>query len=105
MQFHLGRLIDHVHLRVADLKASKRFYCAVLEALGPSDALAEGPGFFHADELFVDKADDYGTRIHRAFQAPDRRKRAFFWVLPISFGLLFATLRVGEQLCPSTSLK
>ena len=30
MEFHLGRLIDHVHLRVSDLEASRRFYRAVL---------------------------------------------------------------------------
>ena len=35
-----GRLIDHLHLRVADLEASKRFYRAALEALG----LLEGYG-------------------------------------------------------------
>lgn len=72
MEFHRGRLIDHVHLRVADLDASKRFYQAVLEALGKPDALQEGPGFFYADELFVNKADDYVTRVHLAFQVPDR---------------------------------
>ena len=34
MQFHRGRLIDHVHLNVADLGRSATFYSAVLEALG-----------------------------------------------------------------------
>ena len=34
MEFHLGRLIDHVHLRVSDLEATKRFYRAVIR---PSD--------------------------------------------------------------------
>ena len=34
MQFHQGRLIDHVHLRVSDLEASRRFYRAVLKAIG-----------------------------------------------------------------------
>ena len=34
MEFHQGRLIDHVHLRVQDLAVSKRFYLAVLGALG-----------------------------------------------------------------------
>ena len=29
MEFHLGRLIDHVHLRVSDVEAAKRFYGAV----------------------------------------------------------------------------
>jgi catechol 2,3-dioxygenase-like lactoylglutathione lyase family enzyme len=34
MEFHRGRLLDHVHLRVADVAASKRFYQAVLRSLG-----------------------------------------------------------------------
>ena len=70
MQFHRGRLIDHVHLRVADIDASKRFYKAVFAALGLPDVLVEGAGYFHADELFVDRATDYVTRVHLAFQAP-----------------------------------
>jgi len=72
MIFHLGRLIDHIHLRVSDLEASKRFYSAALDALGHLDALREGPGFFSADELFVDEADGPTSRAHLAFQAPDR---------------------------------
>jgi len=44
VQFHLGRLIDHVHLRVSDLEASKRFYRAVLESLDLPAALVEGVG-------------------------------------------------------------
>ena len=72
MQFHRGRLFDHVHLRVADVETSKRFYRAVFASLGLPDVLTEGNGFFHADELFVDKADVYVSRVHLAFQAADR---------------------------------
>lgn len=72
MQFHRGRLIDHVHLRVADLEVSKRFYRAVFAALGHDDVLHEGPRFFYADELFVDEAEGAVSRVHLAFQAPDR---------------------------------
>ena len=72
MQFQRGRLVDHVHLRVADVEASKRFYRAVFAALGLPDILQEGPGLFHADELFVDKADGPTSRVHLAFQAADR---------------------------------
>jgi catechol 2,3-dioxygenase-like lactoylglutathione lyase family enzyme len=71
MEFHRGRLLDHVHLRVKDLEASKRFYRAVLAAIGLEDALAEGDGYFSVDELFVDASDSYVTRIHLAFQASD----------------------------------
>jgi len=78
MQFHRGRLIDHIQLRVADLEASKRFYRAVFAALGLPDVLVEGDGYFYADELFVDKATDYVTRVHLAFQAPSREVVAAF---------------------------
>jgi len=72
MQYHRGRLIDHVHLRVSDVQASKRFYRAVFASLGLPDVLVEGNGFFYADELFVDKADGSVSSVHLAFQAPDR---------------------------------
>jgi catechol 2,3-dioxygenase-like lactoylglutathione lyase family enzyme len=72
MEFHRGRLFDHVHLRVKDLEASKRFYRAVLSALGLADALVDGKGHFYVDELFVDVANREVSRIHLAFQAPDR---------------------------------
>jgi len=71
MRYHQGRLIDHVHLRVSDLNVSKRFYLAVLAALGIQDAFGEGEGFFYADELFVDVADGRPSRVHLAFQARD----------------------------------
>mgnify|MGYP001413823511 CR=1 FL=1 len=71
MEFHLGRLLDHVHLRVADVERSKRFYAAVLGTLGLK-ITHEFPGAFAADELFVDEADDYVTRVHLAFQAADQ---------------------------------
>jgi catechol 2,3-dioxygenase-like lactoylglutathione lyase family enzyme len=72
MQVHRGRLIDHVHLRASDVEASKRFYRAVFASLGWPEVLVEGPGFFHADELYVDKADGPVSRVHLAFQAADR---------------------------------
>ncbi len=73
MEIHLGRLIDHVHLRVGDFDRSRSFYRALLRSLG-RDLTREGPGFFSVDELFVTPADpESGTsRIHLAFQAPDR---------------------------------
>jgi catechol 2,3-dioxygenase-like lactoylglutathione lyase family enzyme len=69
MQYHQGRLFDHVHLRVADVEASKRFYRAALEALGLTDSFGEGDGYFYADELYVDRADAQPSRIHLALQA------------------------------------
>src|SRR5262245_17628097 len=72
MEFHRGRLLDHVQLRVKDLEASKRFYRAVLSALGQGDNFVEGDGNFYADELFVDVAEDAVTHTHLAFQAGDK---------------------------------
>jgi catechol 2,3-dioxygenase-like lactoylglutathione lyase family enzyme len=66
-----GRLIDHVHLRVADLEASRRFYRAVLRALG-LDFSSESEEYFSTDELWVDLADGPVSRVHLAFQARDR---------------------------------
>jgi class 3 adenylate cyclase/catechol 2,3-dioxygenase-like lactoylglutathione lyase family enzyme len=70
-EHHLGRLIDHVHLRVRDLEASKRFYSAVLEALG-GQLGGEGDGYFWADELYASDDAEPTTRLHLAFQARDR---------------------------------
>ena len=86
MQFHLGRLIDHVHLRVSDLEASKRFYRAVLESLDLSAALVEGADYFHADELFVDKASGSVSHVHLAFQARDRATVHKFHVAALAAG-------------------
>ena len=71
MLFHQGRLIDHVHLRVRDLEASKAFYAAALEAVG-LPIVMEGPAFFAADELFVSADGEPTSALHLAFQASDR---------------------------------
>ena len=69
MQYHLGRLIDHVHLRARDLEASKRFYRAILAALGKDASIRESAEYFSADELWIDRADGPSSRVHLAFQA------------------------------------
>jgi catechol 2,3-dioxygenase-like lactoylglutathione lyase family enzyme len=71
LQFHRGRLLDHVHLRVADLEASRAFYAAALDAVGLAIVI-EGPGFFAADELFVSGDGEPTRGLHLAFQAGDR---------------------------------
>jgi len=82
-EFHRGRLLDHLQLVVSDLERSKRFYRAVLDALGIPLG-GEGPGFFWADELFVSTRESpasAGTltgRSHFAFQAKDRDTVARF---------------------------
>ena len=75
-ELYRGRLIDHVHLVVPDLPASRGFYQAVLGVL--NIPLVEGADFFWADELFVSTKESRAARgeltgrIHLAFQAPDR---------------------------------
>lgn len=69
MEVHRGRLIDHLHLKVKDLEASKRFYKAAMAAL--EIPLVEGEGYFFADELWVDVGPAV-AHVHFAFQAKDR---------------------------------
>ena len=69
--YHRGRLIDHVHLRVSDLAKAKRFYRAVLGALG-REPTYESDEAISFDELWIDVADGAGpSRVHLAFQAAD----------------------------------
>lgn len=73
-ELHIGRLFDHVHLRARDLKASKRFYRAVLEALGKPIA-ADEETHFNCDELWIDAlgaGEKTTTHVHLAFQAKDQ---------------------------------
>jgi catechol 2,3-dioxygenase-like lactoylglutathione lyase family enzyme len=69
MQIHRGRLIDHIHLRARDLEATKRFYRAVLQAVGVP--FNEDERHLDADELWIDTGEP-ATHVHLAFQAWDR---------------------------------
>lgn len=76
-EIHRGRLIDHLQLVVEDLERSRRFYGALLDAIGVPLG-GEGPDFFWADELFVSTATSRAAagvktgRVHFALQAADR---------------------------------
>ncbi len=72
MKFYRGRLFDHVHLVVANLEASRRFYGAAIASLGLPIQIVDGPGFFYADELFVSQGAEGRSKAHIAFQASDR---------------------------------
>jgi catechol 2,3-dioxygenase-like lactoylglutathione lyase family enzyme len=69
VEYHRGRLLDHVHLRVHDLEWSRRFYQAALGALGLE--LQSGEGFFWSDELFVSADGPPTANLHLAFAADD----------------------------------
>ena len=88
MEFHKGRLIDHVHLLVRDLEASKRFYRAVLDAIGiPFDGeSAGGEAAFWTDELYLSEGEPPTTRLHLAFQARDRETVRRFHAAALAAG-------------------
>jgi catechol 2,3-dioxygenase-like lactoylglutathione lyase family enzyme len=69
MELHRGRLIDHVHLRARDLAASRRFYAAILDALGIPAVSDER--HLAADELWIDSGEQ-SSRVHLAFQTSGR---------------------------------
>ena len=84
-EVHAGRLFDHVHIRVADLEASKRFYTGALAALGLKLSGA-GEGWFSADELFVSDDGEPTTGLHIAFQTPDRETVDRFYEAALAAG-------------------
>ena len=91
MELYRGRLIDHLHLVVRDLKASRRFYGALFEVLGiPIGGEAED--YFWADELFISSADSRAAlgvltgRHHLAFQARDRAMVDAFYQAGLAAG-------------------
>jgi catechol 2,3-dioxygenase-like lactoylglutathione lyase family enzyme len=71
MRYRLGALVDHVHLRVRDLEASRRFYRSSLAALG-RELNGEGSDHFWVDELYVSADGPPTSELHLAFQAADR---------------------------------
>lgn len=74
MEYHFGRLIDHVHLVVSDLERSKKFYEGVLTSIGKTLTHTHEDSF-GSDELYVSEQKDGEslTRVHLAFQV-DRRE-------------------------------
>jgi catechol 2,3-dioxygenase-like lactoylglutathione lyase family enzyme len=84
-EYHLGRLLDHVHLRVADLEASKRFYRAVLESLG-RELIGESDSYFWTDELFISGDGEPTRSLHIAFQAEDEEAVRSFYEAALAAG-------------------
>jgi catechol 2,3-dioxygenase-like lactoylglutathione lyase family enzyme len=77
MELHRGRLIDHVHLVVSDLAASKKFYGAILEVLGVPAAAHASEDSFGYDELYVSTtklsaSKQLTGRVHLAFATRDK---------------------------------
>jgi catechol 2,3-dioxygenase-like lactoylglutathione lyase family enzyme len=85
-EFHRGRLVDHVHLRVRNLAVSKKFYRAVLQALDKQHGVQEGDHYFSADELWIDEADRATSNVHLAFQASGPAAVAAFHAAALANG-------------------
>lgn len=85
MELQRGKLLDHVHLQVADLGVSKRFYQAVLSVLGRA-ITAEGPDFFAAGELFFTQTSGTPSHAHLAFRAQDQAAVRRFHTAAIAAG-------------------
>ena len=81
---HAGRLLDHVHLRVADLDASRRFYEGALAPLGIP--VRAGEHSFAADELYVSADGPLTQGLHFAFQAADRETVQRFYDAALAAG-------------------
>ena len=72
-ELHVGRLIDHIHLRARDLAATKRFYRAVLGALDKPIG-GDDERHLQCDELWIDALgtdERAASHVHLAFQAKD----------------------------------
>jgi catechol 2,3-dioxygenase-like lactoylglutathione lyase family enzyme len=84
VEFHVGRLFDHVHLRVSDLDASRAFYTAALGALGRD--VRSGEGFFNSDELWVSVDGQPTANLHLAFQTDSEEAVRRFYAAALEAG-------------------
>jgi len=82
---HRGRLVDHVHLRAADLEAAKRFYRAIMATL-EIEPIYDAEDAISYDELWIDKADGPTSRVHLAFQAKDKEAVERFYKAGLEAG-------------------
>ncbi|NWK76552.1 VOC family protein [Aquitalea sp. LB_tupeE] len=95
MHYHNTRLLEQVHVVVADLAASKRFYQAVLHELGRTLS-AEGADYFRADELLVTAGKpEQRSHVHLVFRAAGPQ------LLP---GFVAAGLAAGGRPAPNLVL-
>jgi catechol 2,3-dioxygenase-like lactoylglutathione lyase family enzyme len=85
MSHHVGRLIDHVHLKVRDLSASRRFYDAVLGALA-LPTMEDYGELLEGDELCLSLGEPITSGLHLAFQAADRDAVRRFHVAALAAG-------------------
>lgn len=91
IQLHRGRLIDHIHLVVSDLEASRAFYTAILAVLD-IPVMGTANDHFWADELFISSVKSPAAqgiltgRHHLAFQAKNREMVNAFYLAALAHG-------------------
>ncbi len=78
-------LFDHVHLRVADLAASKAFYAALLEPLGVP-LLLDTPALVGFANLALSADGPATANAHLAFVAADRAQVDAFHAAGVAAG-------------------
>lgn len=88
MSYTVGRLIDHLDIRVTDFEASRTFYMALFQALGLAGEVDVRDDALSLDELYVSAAGegDLHTRLHLCFQAADRDMVARFHAAGLAAG-------------------
>ena len=86
MQLFRGRLIDHLGITVHDLKASRRFYAALMVVLGIPVVDMKAASAFYADELWVTDLGKASGPVHFAFQAADRQAVDRFYQAGLAAG-------------------
>ena len=82
------RMFDHVTIRVADRRASERFFDTVLTPLGVEDT-SSTRSFATWEELIVTAADGMSlptTGLRLAFTAPSREQVDAFWQAGVDAG-------------------
>ena len=91
IQLHRVRLIDHIHLVVSDLEASRAFYTAILAVLD-IPVMGTANDHFWADELFISSVKSPAAqgiltgRHHLAFQAKNRQMVNAFYLAALAHG-------------------
>jgi catechol 2,3-dioxygenase-like lactoylglutathione lyase family enzyme len=66
----MGRVIDHVDIRVADRDASQRFYESVFGVLGRTEPLIDSEYIDWGDFSIVSDGQPVAKHLHVAFSAP-----------------------------------
>ena len=90
-ELYRGRLIDHLHLVVKDLKATRKFWDAVCSSLDIPIG-GEGEDYFWVDEIFISSkesetaAGQLTGRMHLAFQAKDKNQVEQFYKKALEAG-------------------